>query len=88
MRELAKHMVAALVQVIRPVITGVYYSLSNFGGFIRLNSRLRLTQVCTVHTIIRVVELLTRADIEQSICNRFHMLSNTGLSFTILCSCK
>ena len=74
------------MKAIRLVIRGVCWSLSSSSSFIRLNSRLRPTQVYAIHTIIRVVELLTSLNIEWGINDRFPMLNNTYFSFTILYS--
>ena len=48
-----------LLQVIRPVILGAYRSLSNSGGYIRIEGKSRLTQSCTMHVIINIIGLVT-----------------------------
>ena len=65
---------------------GACQSLSNSDSFIRINSRLRLTQACAVHAIIRAIKLLTEKYIERGLNNRFPFLNNASLSFAMLYS--
>ena len=60
----------------------------NSSGFTQIDSRYRPSQVCVAHTIIRVVELVTRKYVKRGINNRFSLLNNTGLLLAMLYSYK